>query len=286
VNPSTAVQLGPGTLELDEIAIDLDPVRLRRIICNVGVSNVIHARERELVVAYLSPRCAPARLNGELWLNRRLAVIFGPADFSVPQASVLSLLKIDARRVPVLEERLIGSRPWGDDWFSMVDASDCTALRLQARIEECVAAPPRAVNPTSTSGHQLVPLIVRAAEIAARPENRKRKQPHRQAMVAAAETYMWSHIYDDICLQEICRGINCGARTLINYFHSLYGMGPIRYLKILRLNRVREALRARTRSVTIFNVAADYGFWHMGHFSTQYRALFGETPSQTLRAAT
>lgn len=79
------------------------------------------------------------------------------------------------------------------------------------------------------------------------------------------------HIYDDICLQEICRG------------HSLYGISPIRYLKILRLNRVREALRACARSATVFDIAADHGFWHMGHFSAQYRALFGETPSQTLR---
>ncbi len=285
MSPSTAVQLAPGTLGCDEINVDLDPIRLRRIVYGVGVSGTIEARERELVVAYLSRQCAPARLNGELWLNHRLAVIFGSANFSVPRASVLSLLRIDVRRVPILAEAIV-SRAWDDTWFALFDANDRSALRLQARIDETITARLAALGPPPSSGHRLIPLIVRAAEKAARPENRKRKQRHRQAIVAAAEAYMWSHIYDDICLQEICRGINCGTRTLINYFHSLYGMSPIRYLKILRLNRVREVLRAPARSATIFDVAADHGFWHMGHFSTQYRALFGETPAQTLRGLT
>jgi AraC family ethanolamine operon transcriptional activator len=54
-------------------------------------------------------------------------------------------------------------------------------------------------------------------------------------------------------------------------------------LKILRLNRARAALTASTRSATVFDVAADNGFWHMGHFSSSYRLLFAETPLETLR---
>jgi AraC family transcriptional regulator, ethanolamine operon transcriptional activator len=35
----------------------------------------------------------------------------------------------------------------------------------------------------------------------------------------------------------------------------------------------------RTR---IIGVATDWGFWHMGHFARDYRAMFGESPSRTL----
>ena len=66
-------------------------------------------------------------------------------------------------------------------------------------------------------------------------------------MALAAERYMWSHIDDDIGLNEICRGISCHRRTLLNYFNRLYGMSPIRFLKILRLNRAQQTL-ARGRS--------------------------------------
>ena len=31
------------------------------------------------------------------------------------------------------------------------------------------------------------------------------------------------------------------------------------------------------------SIAADFGFWEFGRFSGQYRRLFGELPSETLR---
>ena len=32
------------------------------------------------------------------------------------------------------------------------------------------------------------------------------------------------------------------------------------------------------------DIAARWGFWHLGHFVTDYRRMFGELPSQTLQA--
>ena len=55
------------------------------------------------------------------------------------------------------------------------------------------------------------------------------------------------------------------------------------YLKRLRLNGVRRALqRAHKARTRIIDVATAWGFWHMGHFATDYRRMFGEAPSQTL----
>jgi AraC family ethanolamine operon transcriptional activator len=31
------------------------------------------------------------------------------------------------------------------------------------------------------------------------------------------------------------------------------------------------------------NPAATWGFWHLGHFVTDYKQMFGELPSTTLR---
>jgi AraC-like DNA-binding protein len=60
-------------------------------------------------------------------------------------------------------------------------------------------------------------------------------------------------------------------------------MGPIRYLSLQRMHLVRQALqRADIASSTVTKIATDYGFWQLGHFSTAYRVLFGETPSETL----
>jgi transcriptional regulator GlxA family with amidase domain len=63
------------------------------------------------------------------------------------------------------------------------------------------------------------------------------------------------------------------------------GMGPISYLRRLNLNRLRQSLRQpranEPKSVT--EIALDYGFWHLGRFSAQYREMFGESPRERER---
>jgi AraC family ethanolamine operon transcriptional activator len=34
------------------------------------------------------------------------------------------------------------------------------------------------------------------------------------------------------------------------------------------------------------DVAADWGFWHFSQFSSDYRKLFGQSPSESLRQRT
>ena len=61
-------------------------------------------------------------------------------------------------------------------------------------------------------------------------------------------------------------------------------MGPIRYLTLRRMNLVRRALqRADASTATVTQLATDHGFWELGRFSVNYRQLFGESPSETLR---
>jgi len=42
---------------------------------------------------------------------------------------------------------------------------------------------------------------------------------------------------------------------------------------------VRPAfMRADPAAVTVTGIAIDHGFWELGRFSVEYRALFGESP--------
>jgi AraC-like DNA-binding protein len=63
-------------------------------------------------------------------------------------------------------------------------------------------------------------------------------------------------------------------------------MGPIRFLTLRRMHLVRRALlQADPSKSTVTRVAADLGFWELGRISVSYRALFGESPSETFRSA-
>jgi AraC family ethanolamine operon transcriptional activator len=62
-------------------------------------------------------------------------------------------------------------------------------------------------------------------------------------------------------------------------------MSPKQFMLGTRLNKVRRCLNRPSDATTVSDTATRFGFYHFGHFSNQYRRLFGETPSQTLRQA-
>ena len=58
----------------------------------------------------------------------------------------------------------------------------------------------------------------------------------------------------------------------------------MRYLALRRMHLVRRALlHAIPSTTTVTRIATDHGFWELGRFSVNYRAMFGETPSATLQ---
>ena len=53
----------------------------------------------------------------------------------------------------------------------------------------------------------------------------------------------------------------------------------------LRLEAAQRALLKAKRHETVAEIAQRFGFSHLGRFSAQYRRLYGQLPSQTLRDA-
>lgn len=86
-------------------------------------------------------------------------------------------------------------------------------------------------------------------------------------------------------LLELCEHLHVGVRALNYAFQHAVGTSAGEYLRVVRLNRVREELLAARGGgrVILSTVAARWGFWHASQFTRQYRALFGERPSETLR---
>jgi AraC-like DNA-binding protein len=73
-------------------------------------------------------------------------------------------------------------------------------------------------------------------------------------------------------------------RTLFHAFRQSLGVGPLAYLKIVRLHQLRASLLAASaQTSSVVHLAMDLGFTHMGRLSADYRKHFGEYPSDTLR---
>jgi AraC-like DNA-binding protein len=87
-------------------------------------------------------------------------------------------------------------------------------------------------------------------------------------------------------LSELCTAIGAPERTLRLCCAEFLGVSPIRYHLLRRLNMARSALRrADPKTASVAEIARDHQFTELGRFAVAYRAIFGETPSSTLRRA-
>jgi AraC-like DNA-binding protein len=83
---------------------------------------------------------------------------------------------------------------------------------------------------------------------------------------------------------DIAQAAGVSQKTLEVVFREHLGMTPGKYLTLARLNRAHYQLgKGRAGELSVTQVAADWGFTHIGRFSGAYRQLFDELPSQTLK---
>ncbi|MGD2020355.1 MAG: helix-turn-helix domain-containing protein [Thiohalocapsa sp.] len=104
----------------------------------------------------------------------------------------------------------------------------------------------------------------------------------RMRLLRAFEHLVRERIGEDVRIPPLCRAIGVAQRTLEQAFRDQLGISPRRYLTILRLHAARDAL-LRGADVDIAGLAARCGMHHPGRFASEYRALFGESPSATDR---
>ncbi len=95
-----------------------------------------------------------------------------------------------------------------------------------------------------------------------------------------------AHREQPLGIAELCSRFNTSRRTLQNSFHQVAQTAPQAYLRNVRLNEVRYQLLATPKqALSVSSAAMDAGFDHLGHFTGQYKKLFGESPSSTPRPA-
>lgn len=91
------------------------------------------------------------------------------------------------------------------------------------------------------------------------------------------------HLDEHLGVAEIARELNISRRSLQTLFTEHFGLSPLKFINLRRMNLVRNALRrCDPGNSSIANIAMQHGFWHLGRFAANYRELFGELPSDTM----
>jgi AraC family ethanolamine operon transcriptional activator len=111
-----------------------------------------------------------------------------------------------------------------------------------------------------------------------------RRANSRLKVVQRAINFMQAQVHNAIGVPEICAAAYASRRSLQYCFEEFVHTTPQAYLRALRLNEARRMLK-RTDARAITDIACDLGFASGSHFTRHYKVMFGELPSQTLKAS-
>lgn len=103
-------------------------------------------------------------------------------------------------------------------------------------------------------------------------------------LVARAKSYMDSHAHEPLTMPGVARHLGCSLRTLQEAFARDDLGAPSVYLRTVRLNNARAALRAaQPGTATVAQTARAWGYASPSRFTMHYTREFGRTPRDDLR---
>jgi AraC-like DNA-binding protein len=96
-----------------------------------------------------------------------------------------------------------------------------------------------------------------------------------------ARDHIDAHFSEPVDLQRLAAVAALSKYYFHRLFTAVYGRTPATYLSERRIERAQDLLRATNLTVT--EVCLAVGFSSLGSFSSRFRAVVGETPSQFQR---
>jgi AraC family ethanolamine operon transcriptional activator len=89
-----------------------------------------------------------------------------------------------------------------------------------------------------------------------------------------------------VSVSEMTKIARVSERTLETAFKEYFDEGPRRYMQLRHLKQIHCALRAsHIDEKTVTEILTDHEEYEFGRFAGHYHRLYGELPSQTLRAS-
>jgi len=163
--------------------------------------------------------------------------------------------------------------------LTQLKAIHALAVKLAKAAPEILLAPAAARALEQQAKHAMVACLT-----GDRPAERRWLPGQHARIVNRFLEFLEIRPDEPVYLAEICAAIGASERTLRTCCQEVLGVGPVRYLWLRRMYLARQALlHADALAATVTEIATAHGFWELGRFSVEYRGLFGESPSESLR---
>jgi AraC family ethanolamine operon transcriptional activator len=171
---------------------------------------------------------------------------------------------------------------------SVVHSGLAAAMRLRIGLAlETLTCRPQQLEHEAARRQFFSDIVAMADEYIAATRADEDSAAHAKArkVVVKARDFLMANPERPITVLDLCSHTYTSRRTLQYCFEEVVGVSPAAFLKTMRLNGVRRDLAETAGSMPIGDVAARWGFWHLSQFSVDYKKLFGELPSATVRRA-
>ncbi|ROL62675.1 AraC family transcriptional regulator [Pseudomonas protegens] len=265
-------QMSPGHFNGLVRYLDLQGVEIYEECMNTRVEQNFSAPEGALAFCFDRSDNALYLLNGEsrnIWITpenyQEVAVVFGP---EFVQRQGLGVERLDGLFMAPLtnQQNALFCR-----WLSS------TLTRLSQTLD-----PPSREALTQQLLDDCLYILDNAC-VRLDPGGLQRRNEERGIMQRVAQ---WAADVPEetLNLLELSQVAGVSLRQLQSAFKAFTGMAPSQWLRLRRLNSAhRELLSRGPNETTVAEVAMHWSFWHLGRFSSSYRALFKELPSETLK---
>jgi AraC-like DNA-binding protein len=103
------------------------------------------------------------------------------------------------------------------------------------------------------------------------------------ASLVHALDWLRGHLSEPVKLELLASIAGVRPRTLESHFKTFLGTTPLGWLRRTRFANARRELESGRTDATVTRIALANGFNQLGRFASEYRLIFGEAPSATLR---
>ncbi|MBE1282578.1 MAG: helix-turn-helix domain-containing protein [Rhodobacteraceae bacterium] len=283
-------QLSPGAFRGRFLSAFLGPqIALHMEICNQAMEQEVGGSAGHFSLGVVLNDGPPFLLNGQTMGPGDVLVLppGGALHMVSPAGGAILAVSIDTSALlthPGLAAPVA-------DWLAGLHcaAGLLSAPSLAARLREDAASALESAKGTELEaevlGHALLSGIVSKLSLDWRPAI------HAQTQFSPASFGRFNHFRSQInaAIPDLERPsqIDAPRRSVEHAFARHLSVGPLTYLRILRLHSVKRRLLDPTKAhLTIGDIAAENGFWDWSRFSNQYRKHFGELPSVTRKRLT
>lgn len=289
-----AMQTTPGALACLRRQLVLDGLQwLDEELRNVTLSLFGTPSADSLVFGIVLSTAGALRVNGRTWRSSEVAV--GPgghaAEIVLPPGRVITLVvrrgvladHLWLRDAVRLEEAAFAMRPMlihlptlaAEVHGRVLQLADAVAAHMPGE----TLSSPQAIALRSEILDVLADIVVAEVGVRAVPMHRTLQAE----IVRQARLHVARNAGEALQVEDLCRLTRVSRRSLQRCFTQVIGVTPVQYLRLTRLSNARRMLLDSASDQRIQDVLAKLGIWHASRFAADYRSLFGELPSETLR---